>query len=117
MSWNSSARKQSILSSLPTSEAQLALFEESSQGWEVIISGAQRNRVNIVSAEDMTDFRAPGLSGFVKPNPGSTITGIDFNLLASLGIFERDDANIRESLLALVVDPDRDEIVPSACDR
>ena len=45
--------------------------------------------------------------------------GIDFDLFARLGVFQRDDADVGQRFLAFVVDPDRDEIVPPArdCER
>ena len=47
----------------------------------------------------------------------AAIGGIDFNLLAGLGVFERDDADIWQRSLAFVLNMDGDEIMAAAADR
>ena len=44
------------------------------------------------------------------------IARVDFDLFARLGVLQRDDADVGQRFLALVIDPDRDEVVPPACD-
>ncbi len=45
------------------------------------------------------------------------VAGVDLDLLAGLGVLERDDPDIRQHFLALVLHMERDEIVPPAGDR
>src|SRR6267378_6784079 len=41
----------------------------------------------------------------------------NFDLLAGLGVFEGDDADVGQYLLAFVLDVDGDEVMPAAADR
>ena len=52
----------------------------------------------------------------VKRDARLTIAGVDLDLFAGLGVFQRDDADVRQRLFAQVVDPHRDEIVSPARD-
>ena len=46
-----------------------------------------------------------------------TVRGVDFNLFPGLSVLERDNSDIRQHLLALVLNVHGDEIMASAADR
>ena len=48
---------------------------------------------------------------------GGAIGGVDLDLFAGLGVFQRDDADVGQHLLPFVLNLDRDEIVTPARDR
>ena len=51
-----------------------------------------------------------------KARPRRSIGGVDLDLLAGLGVFQRDDPNVRQRALTFIVDLDGNEIVPPSAD-
>ena len=80
---------------LANSEASLALFEERAQCREIILSGSQANRVDVVSAQCPPKGRALFLHQIGKTFSGRALAGIDFDLFAGFCVFQSDNTDVR----------------------
>src|SRR4029453_12147454 len=91
----------------------LALLEERAERRQIIPPGLQRNRVNVIPPEDMRELRLALVDKVANMRARRAIGRVDFNLIASFGVLQSDDADVRQRLFPLIVNTDRDKIVPS----
>src|SRR5436190_15725403 len=52
--------------------------------------------------------------GIAQPCARSPVRGIDFNLFAGLGVFQRDQADVRKHFFTFILHPNGNEIMSSA---
>ena len=85
--------------------------------WQVIVAGAERDGVDIVSAQRVEGLGQLRPRRFGETRASASVAGVDLDLFAGLSVFQCDEADVGQCFLPLVVDVDGDEIVPPARDR
>src|SRR5919106_4683545 len=89
----------------------LALLEERPQRRQIILPGLQRDCVNIISPERARKLCSLFIDQIRETLPRPAIRCVDLDLISGLGIFQSNDADIRQRLFAFIVDVDRNEIM------
>src|SRR4026209_1876124 len=74
--------------------AALALFEKGAQLRQIVFAGLQSDRVDIVPAQYARKLMLAIIHNPVKTRSRTAISCVDFNLIAGLGVFQGDDADI-----------------------
>src|SRR5437660_2721592 len=97
--------------------AALALFEKGAQLRQVIFAGLQGDRVDIVPAQHARKFLVAISHEIAKTRSRRAIGRVDLNLIAGLGVFQGDDADVWQHPFSFIVNVDRHEIVPSSTHR
>jgi hypothetical protein len=80
--------------SLSNAKPALALFEKRAQLRQIIFAGLEGDPVDIVPAEYARKFLLSFIHKTAKTRSRRAIGRVDFNLIASLGVFQGNDANI-----------------------
>ena len=95
---------------------QFALLEEGAQRRQIIVAGAERNSVDVIAPQGVDRLGELSTRRIAEAGARPPVARVDFDLFARLGV---SSVMIPTSgrFFALVIDPDRDEIVPPARDR
>src|SRR5437762_10746157 len=78
---------------------------------QIILASLQRDRVDIVSAEHARELLFAFIHKPAKTRSRCAISRVDLNLIAGLGVFQRDEADIWQYPFSFIVDMDGHEIV------
>jgi hypothetical protein len=93
------------------------LFKKGAQSREIIVPGAEGDGIDTVASQGVSDLIALRPGRLRKPRPGAAVARVELDLFPGFGVFQGNDADIGDRFLALVVDPDGDEIVAPALNR
>src|SRR4030095_6057082 len=111
----------SIAPAIPSSntKAALALFEKGAQLRQIVFAGLQSDRVDIVPAQHARKLLLAFIHKPAKTRSRCAISRVDLNLIARLGVFQGDDADIWHYPFSFIVNMYGHEIVPPAthCQR
>src|SRR5437870_6957067 len=99
---------------LPSSNtnAALTLFEKGAQLRQIVFAGLQGDRVDIVPAQHAGKLLLAFIHKPAKTRSRCAIRRVDLNLIAGLGVFQGDDADIWQYSFSFIVNMDGHEIVP-----
>jgi hypothetical protein len=100
-------------------DAALALFKKGAQLRQIVFAGLQSDRVDIVPAQHARKLLLAFIHESVKSRSRCPISRVDLNLIACLGVFQGDDADIWQYPFSFIVNMDGHEIVPPSthCQR
>ena len=109
--------QQSIAPSLfrfcsSNTEAASPLFEKRAERRQIILSGLQRDRIDIIAPERAGKFRIVLADKVQKGTTRFAISCINLDLFPGLGILQGNDPYIRQHFFSFIVNMDGDEIVP-----
>ena len=93
------------------------MFKKRAQRRQIIPSGLQRDRINIVPPERARKLRFESSDEICKNSSRLAICRIDLDLFARLGILQRDYADVWQRSFAFVLDLNCYEIVPPPAHR
>src|SRR6266540_5621393 len=89
-----------------------ALFEKGAQLRQIIFAGLQGDRVDIVPAQHARKLPLAFIHKPAKTRSRRAIGRVDLNLIAGLGVFQGDDADIWQYPFSFIMNMDGHEIVP-----
>src|SRR4029450_2829559 len=112
--WKADSFHCSIARAMPSSNTKtaLALFEKGAQLRQIVLAGLQSDRVDIVPAQHARKFLFEFIHKTAKARSRCAVSRVDLNLIARLGVFQGDDADIRQEPFSFIVNMDGHEIVP-----
>ena len=96
---------------LSDTEPALALFEKRAQLRQIVLAGLKRDRVDIVPSEQARKFVLSLVYKIAEARSRRAISRVDLNLIASLGVFQSNDADIWQHLFAFVMNMNGHEIM------
>src|SRR6266404_238962 len=100
------------LSSSNTDPA-FALFEKRAKRRQIVLSGLQRDRINIIPPKRVGKFCVAPLDKAHKESARFAISCVDLDLIPGLGVLQGDNADVWQRFFSFVVNVDGYEIVPS----
>jgi hypothetical protein len=94
-----------------------ALFKKGPQLRKIIFAGLQGDRVDVVPSKHPRKFLLAFVHETAKTRSRGAVGCVDFNLIAGLGVFQRNDADVWQHPFSFIVNVDRHEIVPPSTYR